>query len=104
MLEVRIILFQSPLNVTINAITSIRHSHLAIYYYFYDICFLFSVIVMIAGEKEVRAMMLIAHSKKMTLSGEYAFIYTELIEGEGSETFLLVISLLCILSFYLLFL
>ncbi len=54
-------------------------------------CFLFSVIVIIGGEKEVRAMMLIAHSKKMTLSGEYAFIYTELIEGEGSETFLLII-------------
>jgi len=54
-------------------------------------CFFFSVIVIIGGEKEVRAMMLIAHSKKMTLSGEYAFIYTELIEGEGSQTFLLFI-------------
>lgn len=28
-------------------------------------------------------MMLIAHSKKMTLTGEYAFIYTELIEAEA---------------------
>lgn len=38
--------------------------------------------VILTGEKEVRSMMYVAHSLKMT-SGEYAFIYPELIEREA---------------------
>nr|XP_046910972.1 atrial natriuretic peptide receptor 1-like isoform X1 [Dermatophagoides farinae] len=40
------------------------------------------IIVIIGGEKEVRNMMLIAYSMNMT-NGDYAFIYTELIEKEA---------------------
>ncbi|CAG2110775.1 unnamed protein product [Medioppia subpectinata] len=40
--------------------------------------------MIIGGEMDVRAMMKIAHQKKMTHSGEYAFIHTELIEGEAT--------------------
>lgn len=45
---------------------------------FYDI----SVVVIIGGEKDVRKLLLAAYSLNMT-SGDYAFIYPELIEKEA---------------------
>lgn len=43
---------------------------------------MFAVVVIIGGEKDVRSMLLIAYKLNMT-SGDYAFIYTELIEREA---------------------
>lgn len=41
------------------------------------------MIVILGGDKDVREMMLIAKNLNMTSSGEYAFLYTELIQNEA---------------------
>ena len=41
------------------------------------------MIVILGGDKDVREMMLIAKNLNMTCSGDYAFLYTELIQNEA---------------------